>query len=74
MDQQQRSGMNNTYFTNTASEEVFHQGGDIQDLSNLMQESLNHGLLDCGAVKTVAGSLWYDIFLQSLPKGRKEGR
>ena len=38
----------------------------MSEISSLMRETVNHGLLDCGAAKTVAGSMWYDIYLQSL--------
>ena len=46
--------------------EIYYQSSDVSEISNLMRETINHGLLDCGAAKTVAGSLWYDIYLQSL--------
>ena len=68
---QQRSSSNNSYFVKQ-SEQIFHQGGGseggVQELSNLMQEYINHSLLDCGATRTVAGNLWFNIFLQSLPQ------
>ena len=52
--------------------EIFHQGSEEKELSVLMQETINHGLLDCGATKTVAGSLWLDIYQQSLSEADKE--
>ena len=52
--------------------EIYYQSSEVSEISNLMRETINHGLLDCGAAKTVAGSLWYTIYLDSLSTSDRE--
>ena len=39
---------------------------ESKHMKNLVGESFNSGILDCGAAKTVCGKLWFDCYCESL--------
>ena len=63
------SASNETYVVH---EIVLHNVDDSAvNLRNLVSETWNCGLLDCGASKTVCGEVWLKQYLSSLPEKEK---
>ena len=44
-----------------------HVGNEVEEIM-LVSETINKAVLDCGASRTVCGSEWFSIYLDSLPE------
>ena len=57
----------------TVHEIVLHNDNNYPDnLKNLVAETWNCGLLDCGASKTVCGEIWLNEYINSLTESQKK--
>ena len=54
------------------SDTLILYGSDHQEMSPLVKECLNHGMLDTGAGRTVCGKTWLDAYNESLSPRKVE--
>lgn len=71
---EKEDGQNEETVNDDVGRPIFYQshvGNEIEEIM-LVSETINKAVLDCGASRTVCGSEWFSIYLDSLPEKDRE--